>query len=237
MTFPITVDSVVTNPGGTGSSIVPTLSTHAANDIIEIWIGKTGNVAWTAPAGWTRRHQGIVGTSSNGIVGTLIYRLVLPSDILPLPDPTCNLGATVTRGAIALTKRGADISGIYVSPQWAATGIATGSANPIRPPTITTLTSDALVHHYYCQRAATGAPEPSGYAQNDQIVISGTMVINVSERNVAALGTVLSNQDVSPTSGARWAGVITATPIAMPELIGRPYGRFGQRQMEQLLVT
>lgn len=237
MTFPITVDSVPTNPGGTGSTIVPALSAHTFNDIIEIWIGKTGNVAWNAPTGWTRRHQGIVGTSSNGIVGTLIYRLVLPSDVLPLPDPTCNLGATVTRGAIALTRRGADISGVYTSPQWGATGILTGTANPVRPPSITTLTPDALVHHYYCQRAATNAPDPSTYTQNEEIIISGTLVINVSEKNVASIGTVLSNQDASPTSGARWAAAITAAPIALPELIGRPYGRFGQRQMEQLLVT
>lgn len=224
MATPTTVASVVTNPGGTGSSIVPTLPTHAAGDVIEIFVGKTGNVTITAPANWTIRHQSTVGTSSNGLVGILLYRRVLSTDTLPLPSPTINLGATVTRGAIVLTKRGADIENVYNSASWGATNTTTGTANPIRPPSVTTPAPEMLAHHYYCQRAATNAPEPTGYTQDQQIVISGTLVINVSEKNVADQNTALTNQDASPTSGARWVGMIACAPS-----IDYPYYRSGSQ--------
>ena len=223
MTFPTTVGPVVTIPGGTGNSITPTLSTHIAGDVIEIWIGNTGNVTWNAPVGWSRRHQTAMGTSSNGCVGTLLYRLVLDTDTLPLPSPTCALGATVTRGAVSLTKRGSDINGVYISSSWAATGIANGTANPIRPPSVTAPVAEMLAHHYYAQRAATNAPEPTGYTEDQQIIISGTLVVNVSEKQVASASTLLSNQDVSPTSGGRWIGAIATTPPVPPPSEGFPY--------------
>lgn len=224
MATPTTVASVVTNPGGTGSNIVPTLPSHQAGDVIEIFVGKTGNVSWTAPSGWTIKHQSIIGTSSNGTVGTLLHRRVLSTDTLPLPSPTCNLGATVTRAAIALTKRGADIESVYNSPSWAATSTTTGTANPVRPLSVTTPAPEMLAHHYYCQRAATNAPEPTGYTEDQQVIISGTLVLNVSEKNVADQQTVLSNQDASPTSGARWVGMISCTPSA-----DYPYYRSGSQ--------
>lgn len=226
--FPTTFASVVTNPGGTGSTITPTLSSHAANDVIEIFVAKTGNVAWSAPAGWIIKQQLITsGSAAASTTGTLLYRLVLPGDTLPLASPVCSLGATVTRIAVAITKRSANVDGVYTAPAWSAFGGLTGTANPIRPPTVTTVTPDALVHHYYCQRAATNAPEPSGYTQNQEVVISGTLVLNVAEKNVAAQNTLLSNQDASPTSGARWAGMIAATPPIVPALISRRVS-FGQ---------
>jgi hypothetical protein len=209
---PVTQASVATNPGGTGTTIVPTLPTHAAGDVIEIFVGNTGNVTWTAPAGWTRKHQSTVGTSSTGLVGTLLYRRVLSGDTLPLSSPTCSLGATVTRSAVALTIRGSDVEGVYTLPEWAATNTTTGTANPVRPPTVVTPAPEMLVHHYYCQRSATNAPEPSGYTQNQEVIISGTLVVNVSEKNVADQNTSLANQDVSPTSGVRWVGMISCTP-------------------------
>lgn len=215
MAFPITFASVVTNPGGTGSTINPVLSSHTFNDVIEILIGKTGNVAWSAPAGWSTRQQLIIGTASNGLVGTLLYRKVLPGDTLPLANPVCTLGATVTRAAISLTKRGANVDGVHVTPAWVFAA-ATGTANPIRPTAIITQTPDALVHHYYCQRAATNAPEPTNYTQVQQVIISGTLVLNVAERNIADQNTLLSNQDASPTSGARWVGMIAVTPPIVP---------------------
>lgn len=224
MATPITVASVVTNPGGTGSNIVPTLPSHQADDVIEIFVGKTGNVAWSAPAGWTIKHQSIVGTSSNGTVGTLLYRRVLSTDSLPLPNPTCNLGATVTRGAIAITKRGADTESVYNSASWGATSTTTGTANPIRPFSVVTPAPEMLVHHYYCQRTATNAPEPTGYTEDQQIIISGTLVLNVSEKNVADQQTTLNNQDASPTSGARWVGMISCTPSS-----DYPYYRAGSQ--------
>lgn len=227
MAFPTTFASVVTNPGGTGTTITPTLPSHAANDVIEIFVAKTGNVAWSAPAGWTTKQQGNVGTASNGLVGTLLYRKVLPGDALPLASPVCSLGATVTRSAVALTKRGANVDGVHTAPAWLAFGSLTGTANPIRPPAITTVTPDALVHHYYCQRLATNAPEPTNYTQTQEVIISGTIVNNVSERNVAAQNTLLSNQDASPTSGGRWVGMIAATPPIVPLLIPKRTS-FGQ---------
>lgn len=220
MAFPTTFASVVTNPGGTGSTITPVLPTHAANDVIEIFVAKTGNVAWSAPAGWAIKQQLITsGSAAASCVGTLLYRKVLPGDTLPLANPLCTLGATVTRSAVAITKRSADVDGVHTAPAWLAFGSATGTANPIRPSAITTVTPDALVHHYYCQRAATTAPEPTSYTQTQQVIISGTLVLNVSERNVAAQNTLLSNQDASPTSGARWVGMIAATPPLVPALI------------------
>jgi hypothetical protein len=209
---PVTQASVATNPGGTGTTIVPTLPTHAVNDVVEIFVGNTGNVTWTAPAGWTRKHQSTVGTSSTGLVGTLLYRRVLSGDTLPLSSPTCSLGATVTRSAVALTIRGSDVEGVYTLPEWAATNTTTGTANPVRPPTVVTPAPEMMVHHYYCQRSATNAPEPSGYTQNQEVIISGTLVVNVSEKNVADQNTSLANQDVSPTSGVRWVGMISCAP-------------------------
>jgi hypothetical protein len=84
-----------------------------------------------------------------------------------------------------------------------------------------------LVNIYYCQRAATNAPEQTSYTQTQEIVISGTLVLNVSERNVAVYNTSLSNQDASPTSGARWVAMISGTPPFIPALIHRR-GSFGQ---------
>jgi hypothetical protein len=206
-------NSVVTNPGGTGTTITPTLSTHAAGDVIEIFVSKTGNASWSAPAGWTIRHQTISpGTSSTATVGTLLYRRVLPGDSLPLANPVCNLGATVTRHAVARTIRGADVEGVYVLPEWGATTSTSGTANPIRPLSVTTPAPEMFVTHYYCQRLSTNAPEPTGYAQDREVITSGTLVTNVSERTVADQQTVLSNQDVSPTSGGRWVGMISCVP-------------------------
>lgn len=206
-------NSVVTNPGGTGSTITPTLSTHAAGDEIEIFVSKTGNAAWSAPANWTIRHQTISpGTSSTATVGTLLYRRVLPGDTLPLPNPVCSLGATVTRHAIARTIRGADVEGVYTLPEWSATGSTSGTNNPIRPPSVTTPAPDMFVTHYYCQRVATNAPQPTGYTQDQEVITSGTLVTNVSEKTVADQQTVLSNQDASPTSGGRWVGMISCVP-------------------------
>jgi hypothetical protein len=223
--FPVKQDSVVTNPGGTGSSIVPVLASHAANDEIEIWVTKTGNAAWSAPANWTIKHQVISpGTATTATVGTLLYRRVLSTDTLPLPNPTCNLGATVTRHAIARTIRGADIEGVYITPSWSATAIGSGTANPIRPASVTTPAPEMLVTHYYCQRVATNAPEPSGYTQDQEVITSGTLVTNVSQKNVSGQSTILANQDASPTSGGRWASVITCAPS-----IDYPYYRSGSQ--------
>lgn len=225
MATPTKQASVVTNPGGTGSSIVPTLPTHAANDEIEIWVAKTGNVAWSAPAGWTIRHQvSSPGSASTATQGTLLYRRVLSTDTLPLSSPTCNLGATVTRHAIARTIRGADIEGVYTTPSWSATATGSGTANPIRPASVTTSAPEMLVTHYYCQRLATNAPEPSGYTQDQEVITSGTLVTNISEKNVADQNTALANQDASPTSGGRWAAVITCAPS-----IDYPYYRSGSQ--------
>lgn len=217
MAFPTTFAAVVTNPGGTGSTITPVLSSHDVDDVIEIFVAKTGNVSWTAPAGWTIKQQLTTsGGPTASATGTLLYRKVLSSDTLPLANPVCDLGASVTRSAVAITKRGADVEGVHTAPVWLAFGGATGNSNPIQPPAITTVTPDALVHHYYCQRAATDAPEPTSYTQTEEAVISGTLVLNVSERNVAAQDTLLSNQDASPTSGARWVGMIAGTPSIIP---------------------
>lgn len=213
MAFPTKQDSVVTNPGGTGSSIVPTLPSHAANDEIEIWVTKTGNAAWSAPAGWAiARQVTSPGSASTSTQGTLLYRRVLSTDTLPLSSPTCSLGATVTRHAVARTVRGADIEGVYTTPSWSAIGTGSGTANPIRPASVTTPAPEMMVTHYYCQRLATNAPEPSGYTQDQEVITSGTLVTNVSQKNVADQATVLSNQDASPTSGGRWAAVITCAP-------------------------
>lgn len=212
MAAPIVFASAKTEPGSTGTAITPTLSTHAANDVLEIFVGNTGNAAWTAPAGWTIKQQTIIGTSANGCVGTLLYRKVLPGDTLPLASPVCNLNATVTRFAHCVTKRGADVEGVFVLPEWGNFGVASGTANPVRPASVTTLAPEMHVTHYYVQRAATNAPDPSTYTQIQESIASGTLVVNSSEKTVAAQNTVLSNQDASPTSGARWVSMIVCTP-------------------------
>lgn len=215
MGTPVAIDSAVTNPGGTGSTITPNLpSTQSVNDVIYIWVVNSGNVLWTEPAGWLRKDRRAVGTTSNGIVGTLLYRKLVSGDTLPLSGPLCTLGATVTREAIAWTERGADVEGVHILAEWGANGHATGTANPIRPPSVTTLAPTMHILHLYGQRSATNAPEPTGYTQltNGEVIISGTLVCNVSEKVENNAQTVLSNQDASPTSGARWVAAILCIP-------------------------
>lgn len=228
MAAPTIRDSTPTNPGGTGSTITVILPTHAAGDIIFIAVGNTGNAAWAGnPTGWSRRTQNIVGSSSNGIVGSVFYRHVLPGDTLPLANPLFTLGATVTRVAFALSIDGAYEENIFSSPAWSGNGFGTGTANPVRPPSTTTQTPDALILHFYFQRSATNAPDPATYTQNEEVVISGTLIGNVSSKTVVSSGTVLSNQDASPTSGVRWMAGIIAVPIPPAELFLRR-GSFGQ---------
>lgn len=213
MAAPTVFNAVTTNPGGTGSTITVNLSTHAVGDILYINVINTGNTLWTGnPTGWSRLDQRTVGTSSNGIVGTWLYRRIVSGDTLPLASPVCTLGATVTRAATCRTVRGADLEGIFTLPEWGARGFSTGTANPIRPPTVTTLAPDMLILHCYGQRAATNAPDPANYTQDQEIIISGTLVLNASSRTVLDQQTVLSNQDASPTSGARWVAGIVCIP-------------------------
>jgi hypothetical protein len=208
-------DSTATNPGGTGSTITVTLPTHAAGDIILIAVGNTGNTLWTGnPAGWNRIQQIQVGTAANGLLGTYFYRRVLSGDSLPLTNPAFTLGATVTREAFAWSVDGASEEGVFSLPAWAARNYNTGTANPIRPASITTPFPEALIIHFYFQRSATNAPDPSGYTQDEEIIISGTLVGNAASKNVADQGTVLANQDASPTSGVRWVAGIIAIPSA-----------------------
>jgi len=221
-------DSIATNPGGTGSTITVTLPTHAAGDVIYIPIGNTGNTLWTGnPANWNRILQVQVGTSANGILGTWFWRLVLAGDTLPLANPQFTLGATVTRLAFAYAIDGAYETGVFSAPAWSARGYNTGTTNPVRPSTITTVTPDQLILHTYFSRAATNAPDPASYTQDEEVIISGTLVGNAASRTIAASGTSLSNQDASPTSGVRWAAGMVAVPPPPAELYLRR-GSFGQ---------
>lgn len=220
-----TRDSTATNPGGTGTTITVTLPTHAAGDIITIVIGNTGNALWAGnPAGWDRVDQRSVGTAANGLVGTVFKRRVLSGDSIPLANPTFTLGATVSREAFAWADDGASEEGVMTLSAWGARGFATGTANPVRPPSVTTLAPEILVHIFYFQRAATNAPDQSGYTQDEEIIISGTLVGNAASKTVADQNTVLSNQDASPTSGARWVAGIICIPSA-----DYPYYRSGSQ--------
>lgn len=210
MAAPTVFASAVSNPGGTGSTLTVTLSTHAANDYLIFFVQNTGNTAWAGnPGGWTRIDQRSVGTAANGIVGTWLWKKAASSSET---NPSCTLGATVTRAAICWTVRGADLESAFTLPEWGARGFATGTSNPIRPPAVTTLAPEMLILIGYGQRAATNAPEQTNYTQDQEVVISGTLVLNASERTVTDNATALSNQDASPTSGARWATGILCIP-------------------------
>jgi hypothetical protein len=207
---PTVFDSNPTDPGGTGSSITPVLSTHAANDHIVLWIPNTGNTLWAGnPAGWNRIDQRSVGTSSNGLVGTWLWKKAASSSET---NPLCSLGATVTRHGHAATIRGGDLEGAFTLPEWGARGFATGTANPIRPPAVTTLGPEMLVLIGYGARAGTNAPDQSGYTQAEELITSGTLVSNLSYKTVTDPATLLSSQDASPTSGARWVAGILCIP-------------------------
>jgi hypothetical protein len=207
---PIPFDSQATDPGSTGTSITPVLPTHAAGDHIVIWIPNTGNVLWaTNPAGWGRIDQRAVGTATTGIVGTWLWKKATSSSET---NPLCTLGATVTRHAHAVTVRGADLEGAFTLPEWGTRGFATGTANPIRPPTVITPHPEMLVLIGYGSRSATNAPEQTGYTQAEELITSGTLTSNLSYKTVADPATALSNQDASPTSGVRWAAGILCIP-------------------------
>lgn len=234
MADPFVFDSALTNPGGTGSTLTVTLSTHAVDDVLLIFLPKTGNAAWTVPAGYSPVDQRSVGTSSNGVHGSWFARKIVSGDTLPLANPVCSLGATVTRVAACLTIRNADLEGIFVLPEWGARGFGTGTSNPVSPPDLTTLAPGMLVISGYGQRAATNAPDPSGYTQDEEAVISGTLVMNVAHKTVADQNTALTNQDASPTSGARWVAGLLCIPSA-----DYPYYRSGSQalQANNTLVT
>lgn len=209
MAAPTVFASAVSNPGGTGSTLTGTLSTHAADDYLIIFIENTGNTLWAGnPAGWNRLDQRSVGTSANGIVQTWFWKKAASSSET---NPSFTLGATVTRAAICWTVRGADLEGAFALPEWGARGFSTGTSNPVRPPAVTTLAPEMLVLIGYGSRAATNAPDQTNYTQDQEIVISGTLVLNASQRTVTTQ-TALSNQDASPTSGARWAAGILCIP-------------------------
>lgn len=213
MADPFVFNTVTTNPGGTGSTITVSLSTHAVGDVLYIHIFNTGNALWAGnPAGWSRIDQRTVGTSANGIVGSWFYHKVVSGDTIPLSSPVFTLGATSTRAAICRTVRGSDLEGPFTLVEYGARAFGTGTANPIRPPTVTTLAPGMLILNCYGQRSATNAPEPSGYTQDGEVIISGTLVCNASSKTVADQATVLANQDASPTSGARWAAATVCIP-------------------------
>jgi len=210
---PTVFNAVATNPGGTGSTITVTLSTHAVGDLLIIYVANTGNVLWTGnPSGWSRIDQRSVGTSTTGIVGTWLWRKVVSGDTLPLANPQCTLGATVTRLATCRTVRGADLESPFVTPNYGQRGFSTGTSNPARPPTVVTPAPEVLALHCYGSRSATNAPDPSGYTADAEAIVSGTLVINAASKIVADQNTSLSNQDASPTSGARWASGIICVP-------------------------
>lgn len=225
MAAPTVFNAAVSNPGGTGTTITVTLSTHAVGDILFIHIFNTGNVLWAGnPAGWTRIDQRTVGNSSTGIVGSWFFHKVVTADSPPLSSPVFTLGATVTRAAICRTVRGADLEGPFTLPEYGARAFSTGTANPVRPPTVTTLAPEMLVLNCYGQRTATNAPEPSGYTQDQEVIISGMLVVNASSKTVADQNTSLANQDASPTSGVRWAAATVCVPS--PDY---PYYRSGSQ--------
>lgn len=210
MAAPTVFASAVSNPGGTGSTLTVTLSTHAANDYLIFFVENTGNTLWAgSPAGWTRIDQRTVGNSSNGLVGTWLWKKAVSSSET---NPSCTLGATVTRAAICWTVRGADLEGAFTLPEWGARGFATGTGNPVSPPDLTTLAPDMLALIGYGSRSATDAPEQTDYTQDQEVIISGTLVLNASHRTVSDNATALSNQDASPTSGARWTAGILCIP-------------------------
>lgn len=209
MAAPTVFASANSNPGGTGSTLTVTLPTHASGDVLIVMVQNTGNVTWTIPAGWTLIDQRTVGTSSTGIVGTWFAKKATSSSET---NPACTLGATVTRAAIAWTVRGADVEGVFTLAEWNAKGFATGTANPVRPATVTTLAPDMLILHGYGSRTSTNAPDPSGYTQDQEVVISGTLTLNGARQTITAAQTSLANQDASPTSGVRWAAGILCIP-------------------------
>lgn len=213
MSAPIVFASAVSNPGSTDSTLTVTLSTHAVGDYLIFFVANTGSTLWaTNPAGWNRLDQRAVGNASNGIVQTWFWRKVVSGDTLPLTNPSCTLGATVTRAAICWTVRGADLEGAFTLPEWGARGFSTGTANPVRPPAVSTFAPEMLTLIGYGQRSATNAPEQTGYTEDQEVIISGTLVLNASQRMVLDQQTSLASQDASPTSGARWAAGILCIP-------------------------
>ena len=206
------VDFVLTNPGGTGTTITPTLSSHQAQDILIVAVGVSGITSWAVPAGWTFVDQRSVGTASTGLVGAWMWRRVLSSDVLPLASPTCTLGATVTRIAGCITLRRADPEGPFTLGEWNAKGFTSGTANPISPPTVTPLVPEMLTLHGYFSKTATDSPIPAGYTPLLSGMVSGTLSFGLSYKLVDQYNTAISNQSVSPTGGVRWVSGLMCIP-------------------------
>jgi hypothetical protein len=204
---PVCQDEVVTNPGGTGATITPTISSHQEDDILIIQAGWKGNQAPTALTGWTHWFTNTTGTASNGLGQGVWWRRVNPSETVT--SPTLTLGATaVERIAICYTIRGADIDN-PANTFWQRQQTVGNSTSPT-PPSITTAAPNYLLLHLVSCRGNSAITEPSGYTEQQDAAVSTTIAVEGSAKTQATAATVSSQ--AATISSNRWVAAIIAIP-------------------------
>jgi hypothetical protein len=204
---PVPQDEAVTNPGGTGTTITPTISTHTEDDLLIIQVGWKGNQAPTVLTGWNNWFTTTTGTATTGVGQGVWWRRVNPSETVT--SPTLTLGATaVERIAICYTIRGADIDNpantFYQRQQ------TVGNSTSPAPPSITTAAPNYLLLHLVSCRGNTSVTEPSGYTEQQDAAVSSTIAVGGSTKTQANAATVISQ--TAAISSNRWVAAIIAIP-------------------------
>lgn len=207
MGVPVPQSQVVTNPGGTGTTITIVLPSHVEDDEIEIVVAWKGNQAPTVLTGWTHRFTPTTGTATNGLGIGVWWRRVGPSETVS--NPTLTIGATaVERIAIAFLTRGADIDNPG-NTFWQKQSTVGNSASPA-PAGITTLAPNYLLYQIVAARGNTAITPNASYTELQDAAVGSTLALNLTHRTQATAATV--SGETSTISSNRWVAAIIAIP-------------------------
>lgn len=207
MGVPLPLNLVVSNPGGTDTTLAVTVASHQEDDILKIALSWKGVQNPTTPAGWNSYGISTTGNSTNGLGMVVYWRRVNPAETVS--NPTITIGGTaVERLAVSWVERGADIDNPG-DTFWIRQQTVGNSATPT-PPTITTLAPNYLIMEVVAARGNTAITEPTGYTEIADAAVGSTLALHVSHKTQATAAT-LSGQSASITSN-RWVAAIIAVP-------------------------
>lgn len=203
----VPLNVVISNPGGTSTTLAVTVASHQEDDVLKIALAWKGVQNPTTPAGWTSYGISTTGNATSGLGMVVYWRRVNPSETVS--NPTITIGGTaVERLAVSWVERGADIDNPG-DTFWIRQQTVGNSATPT-PPTITTLAPNNLIIEIVAARGNTAITEPSGYTEIADAAVGSTLALAVSHKTQATAAT-LSGQSASITSN-RWVAAIIAVP-------------------------
>lgn len=207
MAVPVSQAEVVTNPGGTGTTLAFTLPSHQEDDILIVQGGWSGNQAPQTLSGWNLWFSQATGTATNGCGQGWWWRRVNPSETVA--NPTLTIGTTaVTRIGIAYCIRGADIDN-PANTFWLKSQSVGNSTTPT-PAGITTIAPNYLLLHGVTCRGNSAITHPTGYAEEQDAASGTTLAVSGSTKTQAIAGTI--SGQAATISSNRWVAAIIAIP-------------------------